>query len=198
MNHIKISGVLENLYFSHTVLNRPRYEGILCVPRPSGVCDRIPVQMWETDLTIGHPYTVEGEVRTSRYKGEDPYHPNKITYILTHSITPCALEVCGQNEVEVSGSVVYKSNLRFTPITDRMVLGFQIFTPSKHHRSYISVVAWGKTAKTLAENMPLEANPHIKGRLQSREYLKENNIYRIHEICATGVSWLGRDFESDS
>lgn len=197
MNHIKISGYLEKLYFSHTVLNRPRYEGILCVPRPSGACDHILIQMWETDLTVGNPYTVEGEIRTSRYRGEDPHHPHKITYVIAYSIAPCVPELIGQNEVEVSGTVVYKSNLRVTPITDRTVMGFQICTPSKHHQSYLNVVVWGRTAETLAEKMPMDVSPYIKGRLHSREYLKENSIYRIHEICATEVAYLGKDTKSN-
>ena len=197
MNSITISGILESLEFSHTIYDRPRYAGFLAVPRPSGVYDRIPIQMWGSDLTVGEAYTVTGEIRTNRYRGEDPQHPNKITYVMVLSVSPCDRDLCGTNTVAISGEVIYKSQIRFTPVTDKKIQTFQIFVPRRHHRSYPNIIAWESLADVLAD-MAVGYNVTVTGRLQSREYVKNGSVYRIHEICATGVIWLGKDSESNS
>lgn len=197
MNHIKISGTLESLYFSHTVCDRPRYEGVLKVPRSSGACDHIHIQMWDSSLTVGDAYMVEGEVRTNRYSGDNPQHPHKMSYVTVTSIAPCDPDSVGINEVHISGEVIYKSSIRKTPVSDKQIQPFQLFVPSKHHRSYPNIIAWEELAVTVANTISVNQIVSVIGRLQSREYVKDGAIYRIHEICATEVEYLGKDTESN-
>lgn len=173
-NEIFISGeVVSGFEFSHETYGEKFYTFKLAVARTSDNVDTIPIMMLErlVDVNmdcVGKTVSVRGSIRTFNKQGEDKRH-------LLISVFPLEIEFMdgadATNEVFLDGFITKPPIYRKTPlgreITDMLIAVHRPYGKS----DYIPCIAWGRNARW-AEHLEVGARLKVKGRLQSREYLK--------------------------
>lgn len=168
MNKIILSGtVTTDPIISHEVSGEKFYAFDISSKRTSANVDSLKCivsELFIDDITVGKQVKAEGEVRTRNEQG----HLNVYVFIL--KTLPYSER--DENIVWLTGRICKKNPCRKTPlgrqITDIIVASNRPTCKS----DYIPCVTWGRYALRLdcAEVGDLIS---IKGRLQSREYIKE-------------------------
>ena len=155
--------------------------GIIEVTRYSGVKDRIPFVSVYGDIPVGKSTSLIGELRTRNVVGEDCKN-HKETYLVVRE--KLIAEEANKNEIEFTGTLVKKAELRQTPL-GRTIIEFVVAINCGIESYYPSVIAWGNTAEKM-QYIPIGARMEIQGRFQSREYVKElpegNEVRTAYEI----------------
>lgn len=176
-NDVRLCGYLvENFKFHHDCGIRV-FSSKIEVERKSGNKDILLLQIPEErleeseNLEQGDIVIVHGEIRTHTYVGKDSKIHNK-NYIYVDKIQYSFYPYL-ENNATISGTLVKKRNLRITPLGQRLVDTI-IATKSNggHQDAYIPVIFWNETAKDMFDNYNVGDNITVKGRLQSRDYLK--------------------------
>ncbi len=184
MNEAKFTGTVVSYDYSHSIKGVKMYEGIIEVPRKSGYIDTIPFHSWKTDIKVGESYYIEGEVKTVRVA--DGY-PKKKTYIKPRKITAIPEDTAGLNIVTLTGKIVGKNVIRQTPATKKTVIDFQLQVDSNTGVVFPSLIAWEFTAKQV-EAFEENSEVRVSGLLQSRDYNKDGEVYKIHEISCCEIN----------
>lgn len=146
------------------------YVHLLEVERPSGECDIIEIVSEEKVKGFIRVY---GEARSRQAKGLKPY-------VFADRIEPCEHF---ENECVVEGyicQVPHYKKLRTREVTALMI------AVEGRRMYYIPVVCWGRTARRLA-NYEEGKKIIVKGRCQTRNYLKEGKIKTAKEISAYDI-----------
>lgn len=155
--------------------------GVIEVERQSGVIDRVPFVSIYGDIPVGKQTTLTGELRTRNVIGEDDRN-HKETYLVVREAI--FIEASNKNEIEFTGTLVKKSELRQTPL-GRTIIEFVVAINCGIESYYPSVIAWENTAERM-QDVPVGTRLHIQGRFQSREYVKElpegNEVRTAYEI----------------
>jgi len=184
MNNVIISGkVATPLMIDHEYEHESFYQFILEVQRASGTPDFIPVIISyrlidNTKDKVGKYVTIKGQFRSFNSKDESKIH-------LLLYIFPIEIEFTDdlyyRNEIELCGTICKKPIIRGTPqgrtITDVMLAVNRLYDKS----DYIPCIAWGRNAHYVS-NMDVGTEIVISGRIQSREYLKNNQVKTAYEV----------------
>lgn len=142
-------------------------ENCVAVARPSGIIDQVPVNVPHN--MVGKRVALKGELlsaNTYDRKLKLCVYPTEIV----ESIDPDC------NSIHLEGFLCKSPNYRITPagrhITDLLV--------AVHHgkeSSYLPCIYWGD-----ASDLKIGDMVSIDGRIQSREYLKNNIIHTVYEV----------------
>lgn len=176
INSVVISGlILKDPQYVFERNSMYCYKTELAVKRDSGIEDIIPVVLSENLLPMaleGTMASVTGEYRSYAKDGRLNH------YVLAHSVT--TLTNGNSNNIDLIASVIAKPTKRITPQGRRIADLFLAY--SRYGRSdYIPAVIWGKGAEE-ASHLKIGTKVHITGRIQSREYCKNEVTRRINEI----------------
>lgn len=171
MNKIYLQGIASELEFSHEYKGEKFYSFVLSSNRLSGVADVLPcvaseviVRYVENGKNIG----LCGEVRTRNYEENGKNHLQ--VYVFVRDFGECGRDT---NYVELQGFICKQPILRNTPL-GRTICDVFIAVKRMGDRSdYIPCIFWGRNALRVAE-MEVGKEISITGRLQSREYVKQN------------------------
>ena len=164
--------VAERPAFSHENHGRRFYRFTLEVPRLSGASDLLPVTAGEELLACtaaenGARVRVTGQIRTFNNRASQGRK-------LIISVFADTLEVCDgeeENTVLLTGAVCKAPTLRRTPL-GRDICDVMLAVSRKYHRTdYIPCILWGTVAQEVS-TLPVGAKLALRGRLQSRNYLK--------------------------
>ena len=142
-------------------------ENCVEVARPSGIVDRVPVFV-PKDM-VGKRVSLKGEfLSTNTYDRK-----LKLCVYPTEVSESTAADM---NRIHLEGFLCKSPNYRITPagrhITDLLV--------AVHHgkeSSYLPCIYWGDASGLKIGNMV-----SIDGRIQSREYLKDNIVHTVYEV----------------
>lgn len=87
------------------------------------------------------------------------------------------------DEVEFEGYLCKPPILRKTPLTNREICDFVLAVNERGYSYYIPCICWGSVAKRMATSS-VGDKLYVAGRLQSREYVKEEKSFTVNEVSA--------------
>lgn len=184
-NKIELSGEICSLCsFNHEKYGENFYNFYVSVKRNSNNIDIIPIIVSEkiidiSSLTIDKKVKVFGSVRTFNERTEKSrlkvYVHAEDIIIINDNIDD------DLNSVNLEGYICKKTEKRKTPlgrvITDVILAVNRPFGKS----DYIPCVFWGKNANYV-DQMDIGDYISIHGRMQSREYIKNGEIFVVYEL----------------
>lgn len=189
MNKIYLQGIVSDLEFSHEFYGENFYKFMLTTNRLSGVADVLPCIVSEVSVGYaenGKNVGLCGEVRTRNYEENGKSHLQ--VYVFVSDFGTC---IGDTNYAELQGFICKKSDFRDTPrkrtICDVI---FAVNRPTGQS-DYIPCIFWGRQAVRV-EEMEVGTELSITGRLQSREYVKQNlfgecEIKTAYELSVMGM-----------
>lgn len=171
-NIITATGMLGALHHDHTIMGEDFFIGTLYVKRLSGAVDEIPVTVPGKLLVMpgayAFPVMVSGQVR-SYNKIIDGVSRLAITLFAQH-IDP-ALGDETQNSVSLIGTICKRPVYRVTPF-GREICDLTLAVNRGFGKSdYIPCIVWGRNGEW-ASRLSVGQHVAVKGRLQSRQYIK--------------------------
>lgn len=196
-NGVVLAGEVAGLpVYSHEVFGEGFYVFDMNVPRESGISDTIPVMVSERmcnmdSIEIGNLYEVIGQFR-SYNKHEERKNRLVLSVFATEMRVLEEDEFVGENRVEIWGYICKEPVYRKTPL-GREIADLLIAVNRAYGKSdYIPCIAWGRNARyasTLEVGKPL----YLKGRIQSREYVKkigeeETETRVAYELSASQIT----------
>lgn len=173
MNNIKLTGIIDNIEFSHMIQGIEFYKATLLTKNEKGKEDLINLKFkrFSCPYKNGDLVSLQGNIRT--YSKQLSNGKNVVyVYAFTYFDMPEVPEI---NKVFIDGKICKISPLRKTKngkdVVD-LILANNIELPGEKSLScYIPVVAWGANAKKLAK-CNIGDYLDITGTLIAREYKK--------------------------
>lgn len=164
------------------------YSSAMLITRKSGIVDRVPVTITETELSkLGelpaldlYKFKVEGFLVTNP---ENLLIGNR--YEVSVRILKCSWEfnnTSDVNRLEVTGTICTTPKFRDTP-KGRKICDFMIYVPAEsaeNNAAIVHAIAWEKYAY-LIRNLKTGNKITIVARIQSRKYKKLSGIRGIEE-----------------
>ena len=157
--------------YSHAGRFEKYYTFPLSVLRLSGTADTVNIiireELLKTEIGDGGKILIDGEIHSFNNKSGKG---NKlIISVFAKSIS--VTDEPDSNTVELFGTLCKEPNFRVTPM-GRDICDMMVAVNRKYGRSdYIPCIAWGGLSH-LASSLSVGSRVHIKGRLQSRNYIK--------------------------
>ena len=185
-NSARITGIIEDEFeYSHTVKGIDFYRTRVGVKRISGTIDHVPVMV--TNVMIpnicekyfkGEQVQIKGEFRGYNKLGEDEkYHLILLLYVketIFFGKGKWEDVVADDNYIVLDGYVckkpIFRETLTGTTLTEVMLAVKRNF----YKTDYIPCICWNGVALS-ARNLEVGDRIQLRGRIQSREYLKRHS-----------------------
>lgn len=171
MNKIYLQGIASDLKFSHEYKGEKFYSFNLYTQRLSGYSDIVPCVVPEVNMLYLHNAENVGfcgEVRTRNVEVDGKRHLE--IYVFVRDFGECGGDT---NYVELQGFICKQPILRETPLGRTICDVIVAVNRPTGQSDYIPCIFWGRQALRVAE-MEVGKEISITGRLQSREYVKQN------------------------
>lgn len=175
MNEVNLIGnFTKEFEYSHSTNNIKFYSSIIKVSRLSGITDYIPV-ITQNSIDISETQYVHGELRVFNRHGHSFYYVySDFSYPIDE---PCI------NRVELIGRVRTHSQPRKTPMGS-YIMDAMLNIENKNSSYSVPLIFWNILSK---REIHIGDKMHIVGRLQSREYIKNNNVREILEVSVNEI-----------
>ena len=186
-NEVTISGIVTSIEYDHEIYGEKFYMVNLSVERQSGIFDNIPVMVSDrcTILTkdkIGEFIKVVGQFRS--YNKAENERKKLVLFVFAEEII--FDEPYPVNNILLEGYICKQPTFRQTPL-GRQISDVILAVNRTYGKSdYIPIVVWGRNAK-YASNMGVGDYIHIEGRIQSREYVKNEQIHISYEVSTQQI-----------
>lgn len=174
-----------------TVITNPQFshEGFdfffMFAKRHSGVLDMfrcvIPHEL-TAEVEQGKEIEIYGEVRTRYYYENDVRHV--MVYVLVKEVYTARPEAISTNSVSLDGFISRPPIVRDTPKGKRICDVILAVNHSSGRSSYIPCIVWGGSADLVGKK-EVGDRLIIRGRLQSREYWKEEDLKIAYEVSVS-------------
>lgn len=187
MNGIQLIGTItkecEQSYKRYGIIF---YEMEISCKRSSGIQDEIRViTAKQCDIPAGKKIFVDGTIQTENYEDENGKHLK--VYVYSDCIYEMYSEDSDTNEGKLSGRICKIKPIRQTP-TGKTIIDFIMAIDTNKRRSYyIPMVAWGVNAEIVAA-IPVGTTIECTGRLQSRNYIKNNETKTVMEFSVDKIT----------
>ena len=188
-NRVSLIGKLVTPFeLSHSTHDENFYKTEIKIPRTSGTEDIIPIVIPEETINLNKDYNgidiqIVGQFRS--YNEDN----RLILFVFASEIFPIYIEEISEsemNQIYLNGYVCRKPTYRRTP-GGREVCDILLAVNRSYNKSdYIPCIVWGRRARTAAK-LDIGDNVHFNGRVQSREYIKENQIKIAYEVSVTNM-----------
>jgi len=182
-NQVELVGKIASIFtYSHTLYGESFYNSSLCVLRDSGKVDIIPLiisdRLIDVDKSyVDNPVYIRGEFRS--YNQHDNDKSRLKLYVFVNSIE--AAEPTNVNDVFLEGYICKQPIYRHTPL-GREVADVMLAVNRGYNKSdYIPCVLWGRNAY-YSKNLATGDCIRVAGRIQSREYNKNNEVKMAYEL----------------
>ena len=142
-------------------------ENCVEVARPSGIVDQVPVNV--PSNVVGKRISLKGELlsaNTYDRKLKLCVYPTEIVESIDTDI----------NKIHLEGFLCKNPNYRITP-AGRHITDLLIAVHHGRESSYLPCIYWGD-----ASDLNIGDMVSIDGRIQSREYLKNDIIHTVYEV----------------
>lgn len=188
--------VVSNFEFSHCNKGNEFYRFLLSCKRLSGVLDVIPVMIkkeWIEKLPIKYGSYIRVTGRFQSYNSKETENYGKrILYINAYKAEKD--ETSNKNEIELDGIICKPPTLRVTP-KGKVVSDVVIKNYYGKNIYYIPCILWAGIAKAAYE-MNVGEYIKIKGRIQSRDYIKfKDDVKEMHIAYEISVCELYKEVE---
>ena len=118
-------------------------------------------------------------------------------YIFAYDITEVeAGTAMDTDQLKFEGYLCKKPVLRKTPFSDRTVCDCVLAINDRGMSYYVPCICWSKNAKKMAQSA-VGDKFYVSGRLQSREYVKNEKTYVINEVSVYHIDEFSFDSEDD-
>lgn len=199
-NQVTIIGKISSEFkFSHEVLGEGFYTFEVSSERISGVCDQIPMLISERLIDVHEDYVGEYIEVTGQFRSFNKYDVDKNRLILYVFATEVSfiedkIDWKKSNNIILNGYVCKKPIYRTTSygreITDLLLAVNRPYGKS----DYIPCIVWGRNAR-FVEQFEIGTNVLLKGRIQSRQYIKKlpdetNEIRVAYEVSTISIEIL--------
>lgn len=174
-----------------TVITNPQFshEGFdfffMFAKRHSGVLDMfrcvIPHEL-TAEVEQGKEIEIYGEVRTRNYYENDVRHT--MVYVLVKEVYTARPEAISTNSVALDGFISRPPIVRDTPMGRRICDVILAVNHSSGRSSYIPCIVWGGSADLVGKKQ-IGDRLIVRGRLQSREYWKEEDLKIAYEVSVS-------------
>lgn len=181
-----IGTVITNPCFSHETEDGNKfYFFFMFAKRHSGTLDMfrciIPHEL-TAEVENGKEIEIYGEVRTRNYYEGEKRHT--VVYVLVKDVYTARPEAISTNSVSLDGFISRPPIVRDTPKGKRICDVILAVNHSSGRSSYIPCIIWGGSAdlvgkKTVGDRLV------VRGRLQSREYWKEEDLKIAYEVSVS-------------
>lgn len=176
-NEVTLVGELNyNFAYDHTAYDEKFYKFYISVARTSGAIDKIPVMISENLI----PYTEYNPVKiTGQFRSYNDDQGRLILYVFATTIS--ATNEPATNNITLNGYLCKTPTHRTTPL-GRNISDLLLAIPRATNKSdYIPIVMWGRLANE-TNKLDTGNNIVVKGRIQSREYNKNNTTNIAYEV----------------
>lgn len=199
MNEITLSGIIEKIELSHSKLSEKFYCIQLKSFRQSGTADYIKCiasEVHANNLRTGMLVNLSGNVRTRNFN--DGKKSRLDIYVFVNDIEcfdPENFRTYDNNCVLLDGFICKKPIVRDTPLGRKIADVLLAVNGNFGKSSYIPCIIWGRNADRVAM-CEVGTEIKLKGRLQSREYVKKledgaeeiRTAYEVSVMCFEEVS----------
>jgi len=190
-NETTVSGIITSVEFNHELLGERFYIVNISVERLSNTSDIIPVMVSDrvatiTEDNIGDTVKIIGQFRSYNRHDEDKIR--LVLFVFANEVIFCDA-VDSLNEITLNGFVCKHPTYRETPF-GRQISDVILAVGRPYGKSdYIPCVVWGRNAKYAS---CLDVGDHVKitGRIQSREYVKDNQEHIVYEVSASSIETI--------
>lgn len=181
--------------YSHEIYGEGFYVFDMSIPRTSGNVDIVPVMVSDRmcdieNIKLGDLYEVVGQFRS--YNKHEEKRNRLILSVFATELTPLNEdEFAGENDIDLDGYVCKEPIYRKTPL-GREIADILIAVNRAYGKSdYIPCITWGRNAR-FASTLEVGQRVQLKGRIQSREYVKKNDdgneeIHTAYELSASQI-----------
>lgn len=162
--------------YSHEIYGEGFYVFDMNVPRISGKTDTVPVMVSERmcnleSIVVGNLYEVSGQFR-SYNKHEERKNRLVLSVFATEMRELEEDEFTGENNVLIEGYICKEPVYRKTPL-GREIADLLVAVNRAYGKSdYIPCITWGRNARYVS-SLGVGQCVKLKGRIQSREYVKK-------------------------
>lgn len=195
-NLVLLRGWIEApIKFDHQTENIAIYTTKLRIERKTGVVDIIPLSIKENKLALLNVRPRIGDYMeiSGRFYSQDVYSLDKKrtleTYVYVRKIRFCDSRIPSTNEIHLTGEILKCRKPRKTKSGDSLI-DFVLKVRRKNHRfSKLPCIVWGTYNSFQIEGAGVGARLELDGRIQSREYRKNENGVEIsrtvYEVSVT-------------
>lgn len=181
-----IGTAITNPCFSHETDDGNKfYFFFMFAKRHSGVLDMfrcvIPHEL-TAEVEQGKEIEIYGEVRTRNYYENDVRHT--MVYVLVKEVYTARPEAISTNSVSLDGFVSRPPIVRDTPKGKRICDVILAVNHGERRSSYIPCILWGGSADIVGKKK-IGDRLIVRGRLQSREYWKEEDLKIAYEVSVS-------------
>lgn len=193
MNDVTLKGIIHNIESSHSIKTTEFDKAILEVEDENGEPNFIAIKFKKqyNNYGEGDKVALRGNMRSYSYKQDDK---NKVSiYVFTYFDTP---DTEYNNHFEIDGRVCKINKLYTTKNGNyslQFILANNIYDESRglKFNSYLPVVCWGDEAVRLANELQVNDQVVVKGKIHSRKYTKtigdEAQTFDVQELIAESV-----------
>ncbi len=184
-NKIDLVGIASGLEFSHETHGEKFYETKVQVKRNSDYIDVLPVVVSERLIDTANDFNntrvnVIGELHSKNADGK------LILFIFAKEFIS-NVEGADKNEIELDGFLCKTPTYRETPL-GREISDILLAVNRSYGRSdYIPCVVWGRSARYVSK-LNVSDTIKVKGRFQSREYTKGEEVRIAYEVSVASVT----------
>lgn len=177
-NRIVVVGILDKkAEFSHRYDScNVFYKTNIIVERFNGTKDILPVMISNNKIDgdwLGMKCMVEGTIRTYNKKINEK--KSLVLYIFAEKIVPVMFYEPNINEGFLDGFICKEPIYRLTPLKKQITDLIVAVNRPLGKTDYIPCICWGSVAKEFS-TLQVGTRILLNGRLQSREYIKKNDI----------------------
>ena len=176
-----VGKIVSKFVKSHSLYGETFYNVTLCVKRESGNIDLVPLLISDRLININDQYDnvhITGELRS--YNQRDTDKSKLKVYVFVNSIESID-EEHNINDVFIEGYICKQPIYRRTPL-GREITDIMLATNRAYNKSdYIPCIIWGRNAY-YTKNLNNGDRIRVAGRIQSREYSKDNEIKTAYEL----------------
>lgn len=183
-NEVELIGAIASEFvYDHAFRGEGFYSVVMDVKRDSGKVDRVPVLVSErlvdvTNSLVGVCVHIKGEFRSHNQHDEDKSRLK--LYVFANSIE--LLETNNNvNDVFLEGYICKQPIYRRTPLGREIADVMLAVNRSYNKSDYIPCILWGRNAYYV-RNLSAGSSLRVAGRIQSREYVKNDEIKTAYEL----------------
>ena len=186
-NQVTLVGkIISGFSYSHTVYGEAFYTASIEVMRDSGKYDIIPLLISEKitkENVIDKRVYINGEYRSYNDHSTDKSRLKLFVFVNTIELVDADSDI---NDVFLEGYICKPPIYRLTPLGRQITDVLLAVNRSYNKSDYIPCVIWGRNA-LYAKDMTVGQRVRVAGRIQSREYVKNDEIKTAYELSVNLV-----------
>lgn len=184
-NIVELVGILSNDFeLDHESKTESFFKNTVLTKRYSGTVDKVNILVPKNKIGTLHKGD-KVEIKGHFYSKDVQEH--LVLYVYVKDITLLSDEFfLNKNDIILQGFVCKPSVYRETPLGRTICDVYLAVNRPSGRNDYIPCVAWGKIARQL-KDVKVGTLIKIKGRVQSREYIKNEQPHTVYEVSIMEV-----------